>query len=387
MIRIFELVVVVVVVTSIVPHAVAQDLIVSSFAMPIFGEATAEGPYYPGPSVSRFPVPEAVPLLPTGFPLGDLTMDNATGVIYHTNGTMIGSTNHPAYAPITPVFPPFPAPPMIGPLTGIAIDSAGGILWCTDGAFCVGVSPVPGTPVIVPVFPLAPLVLLAPPVTGLDWDPVTGSLWAVTSGGAVYNFLPGPVALAPTMLPLPNIAGIPVVDIVVDRHPGAFPGIYVQCFGLIANYVSGVISPTPAPLTPGIEDGIAYHNYPNTRPSGCGCLPVTVGTLGTNSLGNIGFAFTLSGVAPFDACAIAIDFAALLPPVTIPGGCALYVNPLSPSLLLAPVSADGTGFVIVPIPLALPPVFLGAMAFAQFVYPCPGGFALADSQQFILDAP
>jgi hypothetical protein len=338
--------------------------------------------------VARFPVTESVPLLPAGYPLGDLTMDNATGVIYHTNGTTIVSTNHPAYPPLAAVFPPFPTPPMMGPLTGIAIDSSGGVLWCTDGAVCVGVAPVPGTPVLFPAFPLAPLGLLAPPVTGLDWDPVTGSLWAVTGGGAVYNFLPGPIALAPTMLPLPAIAGIPAVDIVVARHPGAFPGIYVQCFGLMANYVSGIISPTAPPIPPGVEDGIAYHNYPDTLPSGCACgFAVTVSTLGPNSLGNAGFGFTLTGVPPFAACAIAIDVVAVIPPFSVFGGCSLYISPASPSLLLLSVTADGAGVATLPASLVLPPALAGLTAFTQWGYPCAASFALSDSQQFILEAP
>jgi hypothetical protein len=365
----------------------AQSVITSSFSMPICAEATANGPYHPGVCVPRFSFPASVPLPATGFPLGDLTMNNATGVVFHTNGPLIGTQNHPQYPAIGPTFPPFAGPAGMGALTGIAIDSAAGILWCTDGATCVGVAPVPGTPVIVPAFPLAPLGLLAPPVTGLDWDPVTGSLWAVTSGGAVYNFMPGPVALAPVMFPLPAIAGIPIVDIVIDRHPGAFPGIYVQAFGLIANYATGVISPTPPPLTPGIEDGIAYHSYPDILPSGCNCgSAVTVGTLGPATIGNFSFGFNVTGVPPFSSCILGIDVVSVLPPTSV-FGCSLYLNPASSSLLLQTFTADGSGVATFPVPLTVPAGLLGFTAFAQWAYPCAASLALSDSQQFVLEAP
>lgn len=371
----------------LVPLANAQDLLASSFAVPVYGESTANGAYFPGPSVPRFPVPQLVPMPPTGFPLGDLTMNNATGVIFHTNGFLIATTNHPAYPPLAPVFPPFPGPGLLGPLTGIAIDSAAGILWVTDGVACAGVAPVPGVPIIVPPFPLAPLGIIGAPITGLDWDPITGSLWACSAMGFVYNFLPGPVALAP---PLPPMGPPSAVDIVVDRHPGAFPGIYVQFLGVMVNYATGIPTPTAPPVPAGLEDGIAYHNYPDVLPAGCPCAAGTaVGTLGPNSIGNAGFGFTLTGVAPFAACIFAVDPVASLPALAGPGGCSLYLG-LSAGLMLFPVTASGAGDATFAISLVVPPALLGFTAFAQWGFPCSAstvGFGLSDSQQFILEAP
>jgi hypothetical protein len=377
----------------------AQDLIVSSLAVPVYAETTAPGPYYPGPNVPRFSVIEAMPIAPAMVPfMGDLTMDNATGVIYHSNGTTVTATNHPAYAALAPAFGPTAFP--IGPVTGIAIDSAAGILWCTDGTVCYGVAPLPGLPLLVLPFPVVgPVPVVAPPLFGLDWDPITASLWAIDAIGNVYNFLPSPFGAVPVgpqpTFPFMPMLPPPPVDLVLHRNPRGIVGIHVQGVGMSMNILSGVLTPTVAFIPPGSEDGIAFHAYPDTLPvPTCmfcpGLPPATAGTTGPMSIGNTTFAFTLSGLPAGAACLFGADLVALLPPATIPSGCQLYLSPTSPSLLVLAAAANPLGVASIPVNLAaFPPASLGLTAFIQWAYVCPisGALLLSESQQFMLCAP
>ncbi len=125
----------------------------------------------------------------------------------------------PALPAIAPIPAPIPFPPGFlgaigGPVTGIAIDPAAGIMWVMSiPGIVVGVAPVPGLPILVPPFPIP---FAAPPMAGLEWDGATGTLWAVDVTGVAYNFFPaGPPAGPPVFpaFPFPGPAG----DIAIDK--------------------------------------------------------------------------------------------------------------------------------------------------------------------------
>jgi hypothetical protein len=109
------------------------------------------------------------------------------------------------------------------------------------------------------------------------------------------------------------------------------------------------------------------------------------------SLGNGGFALTLSGLPPAFPAFFAADTVAVLPPAVGPSGCALYLSPASPSLLIIALVTSPLGIATQPAPLTgFPPALLGLTVFIQWGYPCPsvgGVFLLSESQQFILEAP
>jgi hypothetical protein len=236
-------------------------------------------------------------------------------------------------------------------------------------------------------------------LVGLDWDPLTASLWAVDAIGHLYNFVPAPPGAIPQgpqpVMPLVPALPLPPVDLVLHRHPGGIGGLHVQGVGASLNYLSGVLTLTPPFFPPGSEDGIAFHDYPNTLPvPGCmfcpGLAPPPVGTTGPMSFGNTTFAFTLSGLPAAAPCFFGVDVVPVLPPAVIPSGCQLYLSPTSPSLFVVAAAANLIGVASVPVNLAsFPATALGITAFIQWAYACPttGALLLSESQQFILEAP
>lgn len=162
------------------------------------------------PPIIAYPT---APILPPPFPgipaPGDSTFDNALGVHWFTDGALLA----PMPSPSVPLLAPLPAPMPIapaaigaiaGPVTGIAMDPAAGVMFMTSvPSIVVGVAPVPGMPVVVPPFPIP---FPAGPIAGLEWDGATGSLWAVSVGGVAYNFFPGGAPAGP---PMPSAVPVP----------------------------------------------------------------------------------------------------------------------------------------------------------------------------------
>jgi hypothetical protein len=102
------------------------------------------------------------PILPPPFPgvpaPGDSTFDNVGGVHWFTDGAILAAMPSPSVPPLVPIGAPMPIIPFVmgaigGPVTGIAIDPAAGVMFVTSvPGIVVGVAPVPGTPIIVPPF-------------------------------------------------------------------------------------------------------------------------------------------------------------------------------------------------------------------------------------------
>src|SRR5262245_49513081 len=89
----------------------------------------------PVPPLLGSPAVPALPALPP--PAGDSTFDNLTGLHWHTNGAVLAAQPTPTFPPVAPPVPAFPIPPAVlaaiggGPVTGIAIAPAAGILYLT----------------------------------------------------------------------------------------------------------------------------------------------------------------------------------------------------------------------------------------------------------------
>lgn len=152
------------------------------------------------------------PILPPPFPgvpaPGDSTFDNVGGVHWFTDGAILAAMPSPSVPPLVPIGAPMPIMPFVmgaigGPVTGIAIDPAAGVMFVTSvPGIVVGVAPVPGTPIIVPPF-VIPFPVGA--IAGLEWDGATGSLWAVSVGGIAYNFFPGGFPAGPPVAPFQSL--------------------------------------------------------------------------------------------------------------------------------------------------------------------------------------
>ena len=118
------------------------------------------------PSFVPFPCPTAGPVV-VGPCFGGVAVNKLTDTVWVSDGFVITEYG-PGGAPITSfsIGAVLPA----GPVAGMGWDSAGGILWLTDGFFAVGVVPppppgcgaLPG--VVIPPFPLGAF-LVAPPAT------------------------------------------------------------------------------------------------------------------------------------------------------------------------------------------------------------------------------
>ena len=248
-----------------------------------------------------------------------------------------------------------------------------------------------------PPVPLAAILGPVPMVTGLDWDPVTGTLWAVTGAGAVYNFLPPPAfgliaGPIPAPVPLPG----PATDVVLARYgaPPMAAGLYVQTTLGTVNYTTGIVTPVLPGIPAGTACGIAFHNYPDQLAGACGCGalfgPTVLGFTGPSTIGNAGFAMTVSVVPPGGPVLVAIDGGFVPGGAAWPGGCTLYMSPVSLTLTLTVVVASPLGVATLAAPIPPIPALIGTTGFAQVGIPCaanPTGFVLSNMAQVVIGAP
>jgi len=346
-----------------------------------------------GPPMGGYPTAPVLPPPPAGVPMpGDSTFDNAIGVSWFTDGmTTLAAMPSPALPAIGPIPAPIPIPAALlgaigGPVTGIAIDPAAGVMWMTSmPGMVVGVLPGPGLPIVVPPFPIP---FPAGPIAGLEWDGATGTLWAVDIVGIAYNFFPaGPPAAPPVAPPFPFPG--PAGDIAIDKMGTINP------FGLRPLYVSAgpmifdINDPTgfPFPAGPPAE-GLAFVNTPTQVPplpvgATCGFCPATHPgpllnfTTGPMTAGNPGWAIGVSGAAPVSIVIHAFDFAVFNPafPTINPSGCPLGLL-LTPGLILMPALTGPAGTATLPIPLTTVPV--GTLLYNQTV-----GFCASDPTGFV----
>jgi hypothetical protein len=371
----------------------AQRLAAFAAGGPGFAEVQPPTDILPGP-VPPLGFYPAVPLMPAIPPFGgDSTFNNFTGLHWFTNGMLLATQPTPAFPAAGPVMPPVPFPPAVlaaiggGPVTGIAIDPAAGILWVVGApGLVVGVGAFPALPIVVPPFPIP--ALLPPPITGLEWDGVTGSLYAVNAPGFTLNFLPGGAPLALPLAP-PIALAAPAQDVAIDKTTrlnlfGLRP-LYIVAAGIAVDVREAVPTPFPVPM-PAV--GLAFIDHPAANPplGNCPCPgfpgPANA-TTGPMAAGNAAFAIQITGIAPFTFGVFAFDTVwNPLFPVVNAFGCGLGLLPGSPGLILALGLANGVGTATFPLPL---PALIGAgPLYNQNVMFCaadPTGFVFTPTQR------
>jgi hypothetical protein len=335
------------------------------------------------------PVPNAatprLALLPgLAFPLGDLTMDNTTGLIWETNGTHFQATPNGRYPTLAAGIPPTPTG--LPPLTGLAINSASGTLYCTDGIMLYKKLATPPFPATAPPVPLA-FPAIAPPFTGLEYSPGYDLLYACDAGGYVYYFTTDGLPSGPNPVFTPP-AGVPPATDLAAR-PEIIGAMLVQFLGLgLIDYTSGSLQPAAMNgIPPGTEGGIAFHAHPASIGGGCPCAPaigpMVAGVTAPAVTGASAFGFTLAGGPPSTPVLLAADFGIV--PTPIGGGCT-YFLPYPPVLLLT-LMADASGSAVVPIAIPSEPFLIGFTVAAQWAAACPSspsGFAVSDAIRSIL---
>tara|TARA_R110002072_G_scaffold46591_13_gene129323 strand:- start:49845 stop:51110 length:1266 start_codon:yes stop_codon:yes gene_type:complete len=354
--------------------------------------------FAPNPPVLIYP---SAPILPpppvVGLPApGDSTFDNVGGVHWFTNGAILAAMPSPSVPPLVPLMPPMPIPPGLmgaigGPVTGIAVDPAAGIMFMSSiPGIIIGVAPVPGLPVVVPPFPMP---FPPAPIAGLEWDGATGTLWAVDIAGIAYNFFPGGAPAGPPLAPAFPPPG-PVGDIAIDKmakiNPVGLRPLYVTAGGMV--YDMNDPGALPFPSGPPAE-GLAFANHPiQVGPfGGCATCPSIPGGGPTNFItgpmtsGNAAFGLGMTGLLPLSFCVFGFDtvYNPLIPMLNL-AGCPLGLT-ISPTLLLFVAPTDATGTAVFPIPLAGVPV--GATLYNQGFAFCaadPTGFVFSPFQSLTI---
>lgn len=343
----------------------------------------------PNPPLAVYP---SLPILPPPMALmpGDATFDNRAGVTWITNGGVLAAMPSPTFPPLVmPAVPVLPIPAAVigaigGPVSGIAIDPAAGIMFLVSApGIVVGVAPLPGLPIMVPPFPIG---LLTGPISGLEWDGLTGSLWAVDVGGVAYNFAVGGAPLAPPVppaLPLPAPAGDIAIDKLATVNPAGLRPLYISSGPIVFDTNDPAAIPFP---TGPMSNGLAFMNHPGaTPPAGaCNCpgfFTPTNFTTSVMSSGNAAFGIGMTGLQPFGLAIFGFD------PVFNPGfptingvGCPFGL--VAPAIVIA--NADAFGNITAPIPLTLVPI--GAGIYNQNAAVCPTdplGYVLTPMQSLV----
>jgi hypothetical protein len=378
--------------------AVAQHLTTYDPALPAFIETVSPSPLIPPGTPPLFVYPPAPALPPAPafvVPPGDSSFDGATGLNWYTNGLLVASCPTVLYPPVGVPMPPSPVPAAVlaaigGPVTGLAISPAAGILWLTSAlGIVVGVTPVPAMPIVVLPFP--PAIPLLAPITGLEWDSITGTLLEVDAFGTVYQFLPGGAPFAPPLLapvPLPAMAGDVAIDKTGFVNGAGVRPIYVLAGPAIiyANFAAPAPPVLPSGATP-MATGLAFHQYPAAVPpfGVCACpgLGLTQFVTGPMTSGNAAFAFGVGGLPPGTFVVFAFDFVFSPAFPLINGvGCGLGFFLGSPTLISVAGFAGPGGAAVLPLPLLVPPGF--GPIYQQSGTLCstdPVGFVLTPMQQ------
>lgn len=310
--------------------------------------------------------PQLPPMAALPFPAGDSGFNNVTGLHWVTNGALVATQPTPTFPALGPVIPPAPIPPPVlaaiggGPVTGLAVNPAAGIVWLAGaGGLVVGVGAVPAMPIVVPAFLVIGLV---PPLTGLEFDAVTGTLWAVNAAGVAFPFFPGGAPAGP-IVPPPFVLPAPAQDIAIDKtlrlNPAGARPLFVIAGPIIVDIADPAPLPFPSPMP--ASQGLAFVDHPAAVPpvGFCAC-PGLAGpanfTSGPMASGNLGWSIGMTGLAPFGIGIFAFDvvFNPAFPLFNVVG-CNLGLIPGSPTLVLGLALADAAGNAVFPLPLGVPP--------------------------------
>ncbi|MBL9079692.1 MAG: hypothetical protein JNL08_19475 [Planctomycetes bacterium] len=325
----------------------------------------------------------ALPPLPALPGFGDSSFDNLRGHLWFSDGFTLAAMASPSVPPTAPPPPPVPLTPAVlaitgGPVTGIAFDPVGGVMFvCGPTSPIVGVLPAPGTPIVVPPFAIP---WPTGPIAGLDFDASTGLLHAVDLFGVTYDCLVGGGAVsvpwAPPM-PLPGPAGDVVIDRTQRNNQWGLRPLYV-----VAGWsVLDVREQVPTVFAGGAlaGEGLAFVNFPASMPPTATCVCTGTGyprplfTTGPMTLGNATFGVGHGGLPPGLPMLFVFDVIGSVNP-SYPWinavGCGLGLLPGSPGLVPLSAVADAAGNAILSVPLTGPAMPLGTVLSLQSVTFC-----------------
>ncbi|MEW6490870.1 MAG: hypothetical protein AB1578_23530 [Thermodesulfobacteriota bacterium] len=403
-----------------IPSALAQTHWSIEGTMPSYGESNSPPPLcplVPPPYLINFP-----PIPPAGCPvnlpfaplvgLGGSAVDNdgnvlsggpATPAFVHSDGFTLEMTSYAGLyivsgpVPLGYVFP--------GPISGLGYDSAGDIVWVTDGTMAAGLSmlvpvcPVPA--VVVPPFPI--LSPAGAPQWGLDWDPCTGTLWACDLAGNVSQYAIGGALLftfnvVPFFPPLLTGLAVNATNGNIQVTDGIMVGEFLPV-GVPAPAGPFYLSANPYPIPPWAApvDGLGFSLRPQNYGTNCNPFGGAGPTIGWGGgypfAGNGGFTISETGATPGASAILVYGFGYACPGLPV-GGCPGGMLWIAPPLRLLGVGlVPGSGTITLPAPIPPPAARpcgfpVGIPLFLQFVNILPGGggLELTDALSFTIGA-
>ena len=327
------------------------------------GADSTRGPAY---------LPEFSNLPPIGInnpvaPVGGACIDQHTRAIYSCNGFTVQREAHPLYnepglTTSVGLGVYFPS----NTITGMALDSDGGILYCVDDHFLIAFD----KNTFAPLHSADYLYWLDQNdhISGLGYASSTDSLWACATNGEIYNMTADGDPIGPQPKSMVNSSAT-LNGLAVNTSNGynsvAMPSCSFQVVGYHIMVTDGINiydafpnSNGPLPVNGnGTSYGLAYSSDGQLIPASSPC-PLNGGFVGNPSNGG-GFAsistdsaatagdpltLVLTG-GPVNAYSVVlIDYCPIQQGgVSLPTGDTLYIWPLSLSAIQCPVMTDGFG--------------------------------------------
>lgn len=324
-----------------------------------------------------------------GAPVGGACIDQHTRAVYSCNGFTVQREAHPLYnvpglTTSVGLGVYFPS----NTITGMAVDSDGDVLYCVDDHFLIAFD----KNTMAPLHAADYLYWLdqGDHLSGIGWESSTGTLWGCASNGEIYNFDTSgdPIGSQPrsTVSSAGTLSGC-AVNTSNGLNSQLLPSCSFQVVGYHIMVTDGINiydafsngnGPLPANGN-GTAHGLAYSSDGQLIPASSPC-PLNGGAVGNPSNGG-GFASIRTDSVPTSGdpfgleltagpinhqCSLLFDYCPIQNGgVALPTGDAMYIWPLSLTVVIVPLMTDGFG----QASLTLPPALTGvAPAGFQFSY-------------------
>lgn len=331
----------------------------------------------------------ALPLAPgIGVNVGGYCHDQATSTIFSCNGFYVQAEGHPLYDAPSISYSAglgvyFPA----NHISGMAVDSSAGTLYCTDGRFLRSFDVSSNPPTFTPLQGvLAPIELTwlnsGVTLSGLGFESQTGHLWACATNGTIYQMDTAGSPVGPQPVALTVSVGT-LIGCAVNTTNGsgsiATPFCSFQSLGyhiLVTDgsFVYDAMNPMAAPLPiagpTATVRGLAFSADGQLIPASSAC-PSNGGAVGNPNINSGSFSgirtsqpavtgnpnnLELIGGPANSAAVLLFDFCPVQGGgVPLPTGDTLFIWPLSPTVIMVPHAVDPFGVSIYPLALGLAP--------------------------------
>lgn len=310
-------------------------------------------------------------------PVGGACIDQDTRAVYSCNGFTVQREAHPLYnepglTTSVGLGVYFPS----NTVTGMAVDSDNGILYCVDDHFLIAFDK--NTFVPLQAADYLYWLDLSDHLCGLGYESSTGALWACATNGEIYKMTVGGAPIGPQPWSVVNSVGtlrglavnttnglnaMPMSNCsfqVVGYHIMVTDGAYI--YDAFANG-NGAIPVNGN----GTAYGLAYSSDGQLSLASSAC-PINGGVVGNPSAGG-GFASIRTTTVPIAGspttlqltggpinhmCSVLFDYCPIQNGgVPLPTGDILYIWPLSLSVIICPEMTDGFGNADVAIPSSI----------------------------------